>query len=110
MILELLLNGLVQGSLLALICIGYSLAYGTARVITFPHPDVMIAGGGYLVLFWSGVAAGGTDTPLLMAALFAASTYLAALVWLKPKSWVRHLIAGCLGAFVFSVTLGMAGR
>jgi branched-chain amino acid transport system permease protein len=51
MFLQLLLNGIVQGSLLALICIGYSLAYGSARVLNFAHADVMIAGGGYLVLF-----------------------------------------------------------
>ncbi|MFA7360446.1 MAG: branched-chain amino acid ABC transporter permease [Candidatus Kapaibacterium sp.] len=51
MILDLLYNTLVQGSLLAIICIGYIFAYGFAKVINFAHPDIMIFGGGYLVLF-----------------------------------------------------------
>src|SRR3989337_2068443 len=52
LLVDLLINGVVQGSLLALICIGYSLAYGSAKVINFAHADVMIAGGGYLVFLF----------------------------------------------------------
>lgn len=77
MFLELLLDGLAQGSLLALICIGYSLAYGSAQVINFAHADVMIAGGGYLVLLWLSGNQGSMLSTVLMCVLFGAATSFA---------------------------------
>jgi branched-chain amino acid transport system permease protein len=110
MILDLFLNGLVQGSLLALICIGYSLAYGTAKVINFAHADVMIAGGGYLVLLWVGGTAETTRAPLLMSILFGSGAYVAALTWLSGRRLIQHLFAVVLGLATFAATLGLAGR
>jgi branched-chain amino acid transport system permease protein len=110
MILDLFLNGLVQGSLLALICIGYSLAYGTAKIINFAHADVMIAGGGYLVLLWVGGTAEATRAPLLMSVLFGSGAYVAALTWLSGGRLIQHLSAGVLGLVTFAATLGLAGR
>ncbi|HKO59119.1 MAG TPA: branched-chain amino acid ABC transporter permease [Thermoanaerobaculia bacterium] len=109
MLFELLLNGLVEGSLLALIAVGYSLAYGTARVINFAHADVMIAGGGYLVLLWIGAGDGNT-TGLLMALLFGIGTYFATLTWFSDTTWRHSVISLLFGAGVFGATLGLVGR
>jgi len=110
MIIDLFLNGLVQGSLLALICIGYSLAYGTAKIINFAHADVMIAGGGYLVLLWSG----GTQTPnrasLLMSVLFGFSAYIGVLTWLSENNAFQHLVAIVVGLSTFAASFVLTGK
>jgi branched-chain amino acid transport system permease protein len=50
--LRLCINGLVLGSVYALIAIGYTLVYGILMMINFAHGDVMMLGafGGYFVL------------------------------------------------------------
>jgi branched-subunit amino acid ABC-type transport system permease component len=108
-VLDLFLNGLVEGSLLALICVGYSLAYGTAKVINFAHADVMIAGGGYLVLLWVGGAADASLAPLLMSVLFGVAASIAALTWLSSRRSHRVIAAGT-GLATFAATLGLVGR
>lgn len=112
MYVELLLNAIVQGSLLSLICVGYSLAYGTARVINFAHADVMIAGGGYLVLLWM---AGSADNQAVyvMAALFGAAAV--AVGWMWSQEAVKRRWLGATGSLVFGcmiagVTIVLNGR
>lgn len=39
-----IINGLVTGSLYALIALGYTLVYGTLRIINFAHGDVLMVG------------------------------------------------------------------
>lgn len=109
MYVELLLNAIVQGSLLSLICVGYSLAYGTARVINFAHADAMIAGGGYLVLLW---IAGGKDnqTVFVMGALFGA-----AVGWMWSQEAIRRRWLGVAGSLIFGciiagVTIVLNGK
>lgn len=105
MFLDLFLNGVVQGCLLALICVGYSLAYGTAQVVNFAHADVMIAGGGYLVLLW---ASPPTNSPLAapgMAGLVGVGAAIMIWAWLRAagrgRVWVvaATLFGGGLSAW-----------
>lgn len=113
MLFELLINGLVQGSLLALICVGYSLAYGSAKVINFPHADILITGGGYLVLLW---IAGNKSAPLAsagMAFLFGISSIIFFWPWIKSVNkslWKNRLISLTIGLIVFMCTLYFAGK
>jgi branched-chain amino acid transport system permease protein len=41
---ELIINGLIQGSLYALIAIGFTMVYGILRLINFAHGDVVMIG------------------------------------------------------------------
>jgi branched-chain amino acid transport system permease protein len=113
MLSELILNGLVEGCLLALICVGYSLAYGTAGVMNFAHADVMIAGGGSLVLLW---LAGAAPPPLAlygMPLLFglAVGVVILALLRDQRKSRSRSIISATLIALAIAfATRAMVGR
>jgi branched-chain amino acid transport system permease protein len=42
--LQQLLNGLFQGSIYALIALGYTMVYGVLRFINFAHGDVFMLG------------------------------------------------------------------
>jgi branched-subunit amino acid ABC-type transport system permease component len=112
LVLELAVNGLVQGSLLALICVGYSLAYGSAKVVNFAHADVMIAGGGYLVLLWMrGGGAIGVGA-ILMPLLLGAAVLFSAGLWLPARllsGWKGHLTAAALGTAAALATYGLTG-
>lgn len=101
MLLDLFLNGIAEGSLLALICIGYSLAYGTARVINFAHADVMIAGGGYLVLLWLGGGSSTSTAGYFMAMLFGAAVCIVAMSYLATNRFrVPAAVAAGVAAFL----------
>lgn len=105
MIYQLILNGLVQGSLLALICIGYSLAYGSARVLNFAHADVMISGGGYLVLYLISDKSG--DFSLIgMPILFGISGGIAGSATLQ--GWELRRFKNAVLSMVFGATLAAA--
>lgn len=39
-----LLNGLMSGSLYALVALGYTMVYGILRIINFAHGDVLMIG------------------------------------------------------------------
>jgi branched-chain amino acid transport system permease protein len=53
---ELLRNGIVLGSLYALIALGYSMVYGILKLLNFAHGDIYMVGAflGYGVLTWVG--------------------------------------------------------
>ena len=53
---ELLRNGLVLGSLYALIALGYTMVYGILKLLNFAHGDIYMVGAflGYGVLTWLG--------------------------------------------------------
>jgi len=110
MFVDLFINGLVEGCLLALICMGYSLAYGTAKIINFAHADVMICGGGYLVLLWLGGSGPAPAAPLLMALLFGAAASMTALLYLPRSARLRVLTAAAVGMTVALLTFGLTGR
>ena len=51
-----LVNGLTQGSLYALIALGYSMVYGILKLLNFAHGDLYMVGAfvGYFVIQWFG--------------------------------------------------------
>jgi len=67
-------NALTQGSIYALIALGYTLVYGVLRLINFAHGDVYMVGAfvGLFVSRWTGALAlsqNGKAVPLWMTAL-----------------------------------------
>jgi branched-chain amino acid transport system permease protein len=57
-----LFSGLSNGSILALIAIGYTLVYGIIELINFAHGDVFMIGSFTAAQFWSGVLGVGLAT------------------------------------------------
>jgi branched-chain amino acid transport system permease protein len=67
---ELLVNGLVMGSLFALIALGYSLVYGIIELVNFAHGDVFMLGSAMTYsLVALIVSSAGTFTPGTMSLL-----------------------------------------
>src|SRR6187399_925410 len=79
-ILQQLINGLAQGSIYALIALGYTMVFGVLRFINFAHGDVFMLGafaGLYtapkiLKLFGGGPSFMGAATVLLAAMIICA--------------------------------------
>ncbi len=74
--LQQLINGLSQGSIYALIALGYTMVFGVLRFINFAHGDIYMLGafaGFYLVLKLPGLLGGGpgfmTATAVLLLAM-----------------------------------------
>jgi len=65
-----IVNGLVTGSLYALIALGYSMVYGVLKLLNFAHGDLYMVGAfiGYFVIHWfGGPNALSIPVPLLIA-------------------------------------------
>src|ERR1700757_1039488 len=77
---SLLVSGLANGFLYALIALGYTLVYGVLQLINFAHSEVFMSGafGGLLLTQWMG----GTSNPtgLTAAGYVALGTAMGALV------------------------------
>jgi branched-chain amino acid transport system permease protein len=58
-----LLTGLAQGSMIALVALGYTMVYGILKLINFAHSEVFMMGA-YVALFLI-LALGGTSSPLV---------------------------------------------
>ena len=98
-----LVNGLVLGSVYALIAIGYTLVYGILRMINFAHGDIFMVGcfGGYFVFEALGAITVDPATGLnfmnaypivAMLLAFAAGIVVAALTaWLTERVAYRPL-------------------
>jgi len=79
--LQQLINGLAQGSIYALIALGYTMVFGVLRFINFAHGDVFMLGafaGLYtapkvLILFGGGPSFSGAAAVLLLAMLICAA-------------------------------------
>jgi branched-chain amino acid transport system permease protein len=68
-----LVNGLTQGSVYALIALGYSMVYGILKLLNFAHGDLYMVGAfvGYFVIQWFGGAAHiGIPVPILLLVMF----------------------------------------
>ena len=68
-----LVNGLTQGSLYALIALGYSMVYGVLKLLNFAHGDLYMVGAfiGYFVIQWfGGPMALSIPVPLLLLFMF----------------------------------------
>jgi len=83
--LQQIVNGLVQGSIYALIALGYTMVYGVLRLINFAHGDVYMLGAfaAFYASRWLGVtdALDNKETPgwLAVAAVFLIAMALCAL-------------------------------
>jgi len=62
-----LITGLAQGSMIALVALGYTMVYGILKLINFAHSEVFMMGA-YAGLFLIG-ALGGQDAPLMAGVL-----------------------------------------
>src|SRR5215208_7331560 len=70
---ELARNGIVLGSLYALIALGYSMVYGILKLLNFAHGDVYMIGAfiGYgMITMFGGVAGLSISVWLLLAIMF----------------------------------------
>jgi len=68
-----LVNGLTQGSLYALIALGYSMVYGVLKLLNFAHGDLYMVGAfiGYFVIQWfGGPMALSVPVPLVLLVMF----------------------------------------
>jgi branched-chain amino acid transport system permease protein len=68
-----LVNGLTQGSLYALVALGYSMVYGVLKLLNFAHGDLYMVGAfvGYFVLQWfGGATALVVPVPIVIIAMF----------------------------------------
>ena len=69
-----LINGLAQGTIYALVALGYTMVYGVLKLINFAHGDVMMVGAylGYATAFQLAPAARSGSTGLLLVLVVAA--------------------------------------
>ncbi len=68
-----LVNGVTQGSLYALIALGYSMVYGVLKLLNFAHGDLYMIGAfvGYFVIQWfGGPTALSVPVPLVLLVMF----------------------------------------
>ncbi|HEY1510252.1 MAG TPA: branched-chain amino acid ABC transporter permease [Solirubrobacteraceae bacterium] len=68
-----LVNGVTQGSLYALIALGYSMVYGVLKLLNFAHGDLYMVGAfvGYFVIQWFGGPTGlSVPVPLVLLVAF----------------------------------------
>jgi branched-chain amino acid transport system permease protein len=68
--LEPILIGLANGSLFALIALGYTMAYGIVEVINFAHGDVFMLGSALALAIITGLGLAGAETTTVGGALF----------------------------------------
>ena len=84
-LLQQFVNGLMQGSIYALIALGYTMVYGVLRFINFAHGEIYMLGafGGFYASQWLGITAathkGLNANPLAVAGVFLFSMIACAL-------------------------------
>ena len=65
-LLQQLINGLVLGSIYALVALGYTMVYGILGLINFAHGDICMVGALTALAVVSALSAGGMPAPLIM--------------------------------------------
>lgn len=65
------LNGLILGSLYALVALGYTMVYGILELINFAHGEVVMLGAMVAVTVLAALAGAGVPVPLAIAAALA---------------------------------------
>src|ERR1700679_3844957 len=90
--LQQLVNGLSQGSIYALIALGYTMVFGVLRFINFAHGDV------YMLGAFAGVYFGPKVTQIFGRGAAAGSMPLGDL--LNPAAWAILLVAMALCAVI----------
>lgn len=115
-ILQLLITGLANGLIIALIALGYTMVYGIVELINFAHGDVMMLGC-FLALTIVGLLGGEAATPWLAIGLMLllVPPFCAALNWLIDRQVYRPLrnapkltvLVSAIGVSFVCVNLGM---
>ena len=78
--LQQIINGLVLGSIYALVALGYTMVYGILGLINFAHGDIVMVGALTALSVIAGLAGGAVPAPLILGlALFAAMLVCVAL-------------------------------
>ena len=106
-LLQLIANGLVTGSIIAIAAIGLSLVYGILKIVNFAHGEYLTFGA--YMAFTINVTLGG---PMVTAVLFAmAATALLGVV-LEFILWrpMRARGAGVVGLFIVAIGLALVLR
>lgn len=70
-LLQQVLNGLILGSLYALVALGYTMVYGILELINFAHGEVVMLGAMVAVTVLAALAGAGVPVPLAIAAALA---------------------------------------
>lgn len=70
-LLQQVLNGLILGSLYALVALGYTMVYGILELINFAHGEVVMLGAMVAVTVLAALAGAGVPVPLAVAAALA---------------------------------------
>src|SRR5919201_4262065 len=107
MFLQLVVNGLVTGSVIALAAVGVSIVYGILRLVNFAYGDYMTFGAFVGVLFNVTL-----DLPIVAAALLAMLATAVLSVVLELVLWrpLRARSAGFMSLFLVSVGLALVLR
>ena len=106
-LLQLLANGLVTGSIIAIGAVGVSLVYGILRIVNFAHGDYLVFGA-YVALAvnlgWNG--------NMVVAAVAAVAATAALSVVLEFALWrpLRRKGAGVFSAFIAAIGLALVLR
>jgi branched-chain amino acid transport system permease protein len=72
-LLQQILNGLILGSLYALVALGYTMVYGILELINFAHGEIVMLGAMVSVTVLAALAALGVPVPLALLAALAAA-------------------------------------
>ena len=103
--LEMVLNGLISGSIYALVGSGIALVYGTTRVLNFAHGELLMIAG-YLVLFFAvtlgwNVILASMVTLALVGGVGAAIQRVTIAPLLAREDWAFRVIAATIGLSIF---------
>jgi branched-subunit amino acid ABC-type transport system permease component len=105
--LQLLVNGLVTGSVYAIAAVGISLVYGILRLVNFAYGDMMAFGA------FAGFFANATlGLPMVASAVFAMAAVAVLSVSLDLVLWrpLRHRRAGFMSLFLASIGVALVLR
>jgi neutral amino acid transport system permease protein len=106
-LLQLLANGLVTGSIIAITAIGLSLVYGILKIVNFAHGDYLTFGA--YIAFFVNVTMG---MPMVVAALAAILATALLGIGLELVMWrpLRNRGAGLISLFIASIGLALVLR
>lgn len=104
---QLIVNGLVTGSIIALGAVGVSLVYGILRIINFAHGDYLMVGA-YAALFANVTL----QTGMVVATLVAVAATIVLSVGLELGCWrpLRRRGAGTFSLFIVAIGLALILR
>jgi branched-subunit amino acid ABC-type transport system permease component len=106
-LLQLIANGLVTGSIIAIAAIGLSLVYGILKIVNFAHGEYLTFGA-YMAIFMN-VAVG---APMVVAVLFAMAATALLGILLELVLWrpMRARGAGIMSLFIVAIGLALVLR